>query len=79
MAATMRARSASSRTSARAHDDEQRHVRLAPEVLEVDDEAVRDLRQRFHRAIELARAHADAVTVDRRVGAAVDDRAAART
>ena len=46
-------------------------------VLEVDDEAVRDLRQLLDDAVELARAEADAAAVERRVRAARDDAAAA--
>ncbi len=70
--------SAASSTSAFAQDDEERHVALAAEVLEVDDEAVEHFGQRLDGAVELGRAHADAVPVDGRVAAAVDDRAAAR-
>ena len=60
-----------------AQDDEERHVALAAEVLEVDDEAVEHLRQGLDRAVQLGRSHADAVAVDGRVAAPVDDRAAA--
>ena len=78
MSPLMRFVSASSSTSPGAQHDEQRHVALAAEVLEVDDEAIEHLGHRLDGAVQLGRAHADAVPVDRRVAAAVDDRAAAR-
>ena len=46
---------------------------FAPQVLEVDDQAVEHLGLRFHRAVQLGGAHADAVAVDGGVAAAVDD------
>ena len=61
-----------------AQHHEQRHVAFAAEVFEVDDQAVEHLGQRLDRAVQLARAHAQAVPVDGRVAAAVDDAAAVR-
>ena len=59
------------------HDEQHELARAALVVLEVDDEAVGDLRQLLDDAVELARAEADAAAVERRVGAARDDAAAA--
>ena len=51
--------------------------RTAASSPDVDDERVDDLVERQHGAVDLARAHADAAAVDRRVPAAGDDRRAA--
>ena len=56
------------------HDEQQQLARAALVVLEVHDEAVRDLRQLLDDAVELARAEADAAAVEGGVGAARDDR-----
>ena len=61
-----------------AQNDEERHVALASEVLEIDDQAVDHFRHGFDRAVELGRSHADAVAIDGGVAAPVDDGAAAR-
>ena len=58
------------------HDEQHELARAALVVLEMDDEAVRDLRQLLDDAVELARAEADAAAVERRVRAARDDAAA---
>ena len=55
---------------------EQRHVAVAAQVLEVDHQRVQHLRQRLHRAVQLAGPHAQAMAVDGGVAAPVDDAAA---
>ena len=46
------------------------------QILQVHHQSVQHLGQGLHRAVELTGAHAQAVAVDRRVTAAVDDAAA---
>ena len=57
--------------------DEQRHPVLLTGLRDVDHERIDHLRHGEHRAVDLARAHADAAAVDRRVRAAGDDGGAA--
>ena len=57
-----------------AEDDEERQPAGRALARHVDGERVDDVVHRQHRAVDLARAHPDPVAVDRRVGAAVDDR-----
>ena len=59
------------------HDEQHELARAPLVVLEVDDEAVRDLGQLLDDAVELARAEADAAAVEGGVRAARDDAAAA--
>ena len=59
------------------HDEEHELARAALVVLEVDDQAVGDLGQLLDDAVELAGAEPHAAAVERRVGAAGDDAAAA--
>ena len=61
-----------------AQRDEQRHMRLSAQIFEIDDETVEHFRNVFDDPIDFARSHADALAIDRRVGASVDDGAAAR-
>ncbi len=56
--------------------DEQRHPVAAVRPFETDDEAVGNLGDRLDDPVELARPEADAAAVERRVRAALDDRAA---
>ena len=77
-APAIRARSSSSSSRSSASDDEEDQLAgAALVVLEVHDQAVGDLRQLLDDGVELARAHAHAAAVERRVGAAGDDAAAA--
>ena len=57
-------------------DDEQGHPVRAVRQLQADDQAVEHLGDALDHAVELARADPDAAAVERRVGAALDDRAA---
>ena len=59
------------------HHEEDELARAALVVLEMDDQAVGDLRQLLDDAVELAGAEAHAAAVERRVGAAGHDTAAA--
>ena len=59
------------------HDEQQQLARAALVVLEVDDEAVGDLRQLLDDGVELGRAEPHAAAVERRVGTAGDDARAA--
>ena len=52
------------------HDEQHELARTPLVVLEVDDEAVRDLRQLLDDAVELTRAETDAAAVERGVRAA---------
>ena len=59
-----------------AQHDEQAHHAVGALARHVDDEGIDDLVQGEHGPVDLGGAHAHAAAVDRRVGAAVDDRRA---
>ena len=60
-----------------AEDDEERHEAFGAGQRQVEHECVDDLVEGEDGAVDLARTHPDAAAVDRRVGAARDDRGAA--
>ena len=66
------------RRPSREHDEQQQLAGAALRVLEVHDEAVRDLGQRLDDRVELGGAEPHAAAVERGVGAAGDDARAAR-
>jgi len=60
-----------------AKDHEQRHERLLAQCLQVDNQAIHDLGYPLDGLVDLAGTHADAVALDGRVGAPIDDTATA--
>ena len=78
IAVLIRAFSASSSSTPSAQDHEQRHTVPAVRQLEPDDQAVADLGEALDDAVQLARAEPDALAIEGRVRAALDDRAAPR-
>ena len=48
----------------RSQHDEQRHEGLAPQVFQIDHQAVEHFGQDFHRAVDFSGAHANTMAVD---------------